>query len=212
MGGAAQDSADCRKNCPRSSRKGTHPTTAECAAAARVAWGGGRYRAARVAMREQGRSKTGIASLPHVKLAPMSALGQQANDRNIWTPSSPLQEPDRGGACFEDLTFLQLRGMQIPPHHAAHALEEGKDPTSKQFDDDEWTCSLTEAQEVTAEVPEHSVMYDQARGRPEKSSAHSNGGVLAERCLTTTSGAQRRRNRSPHDSDAAARSWIPRRC
>ena len=33
-------------------------------------------------MREQGRSKTGIAPLPHVKLAPMSALG----------PTGELQE------------------------------------------------------------------------------------------------------------------------
>ena len=50
-GGATQNSTDCRKNwttalIPRSSGSGTHPTNAECAEAARVAWGGGRYQAA----------------------------------------------------------------------------------------------------------------------------------------------------------------------
>ena len=36
-----------------------------------------------------------------------------------------------------------------------------KDTTSKQFDDDEWIRSLTEAQEVTADIPEDIVTYDQ---------------------------------------------------
>ena len=80
VGGAAQGSADCRRNwttalIPRSSGIGTHPSSAECVEAARIAWGGGRHTLARSAMREQRRSKTGIASLPHVKLAPMSAPG-----------------------------------------------------------------------------------------------------------------------------------------
>ena len=50
--GAAQGSAECRKNwtaalIPRSLGSGTHPTSAENAQAARVGWGGGRYTAAR---------------------------------------------------------------------------------------------------------------------------------------------------------------------
>ena len=60
---------------PRSVGFGTRPTTAESGEAARVAWRGGRYKAVRGAMREHGRSKTGRASLPHVKLPPMSADG-----------------------------------------------------------------------------------------------------------------------------------------
>ena len=45
VGGAAQGSADCRRNwttslIPRSSGIGTHPTIAECAEEARFAWGG----------------------------------------------------------------------------------------------------------------------------------------------------------------------------
>ena len=46
--------------------------------------------------------------------------------------------------------------MSIPPQHAAHVLEE-KDPTTKWCDDDEWFRSLTEAQEVTADIPEEKV-------------------------------------------------------
>ena len=72
VGGSAQASADCRRNwttslIPRSSGIGTHATSVESADAARSVWGGGRYKLARSAMREQGRSKTGIASLRHVK-------------------------------------------------------------------------------------------------------------------------------------------------
>ena len=90
-------------------------------------------------------------------------------------------------------------------------LKKEKDPTSKQFDDDEWIRSLTEAQEITTDVPEDSVLYDQQVVEPEESSAHSDGRILAEVCLAAAPRAQRRRNRSSHDSDAAARSWLPRR-
>ena len=40
-------------------------------------------------------------------------------------------------------------------------LKREKDPTSKQFDDDEWIRSLTETQEATTDIPEDSVTYDQ---------------------------------------------------
>ena len=70
--GAAQRSPDCRRNwatalIPRSSGTGTHPTSAECAEAAQTAWGGGRYKLARSAMREAGseqnRDRTPLHSL-----------------------------------------------------------------------------------------------------------------------------------------------------
>ena len=51
-----------------------------------------------------------------------------------------------------------------------------RDPTSKQFYDDEWIRSLAEAQDVTTDIPEDSVTYD----RHPKSSAHSDGRVLAK--------------------------------
>ena len=40
-------------------------------------------------------------------------------------------------------------------------MKNEKDPTSKQFYDDEWIRSLTEAQEVSADVQEDSVMHEQ---------------------------------------------------
>ena len=49
------------------------PADVERAQAARAAWRAGRYKEARNATREEGRSKTGIASLLHVKLAPLRA-------------------------------------------------------------------------------------------------------------------------------------------
>ena len=80
VSGAAQGSADCRRNwaaalVPQSSGIGTHPTSAESAVAARIAWCGGRYKAAHSAKREQGGNKTGIASLAHVNLSTMCARG-----------------------------------------------------------------------------------------------------------------------------------------
>ena len=47
-------------------------------------------------------------------------------------------------------------------------LKKEQDPTSKQFDDDEWIQSLTEAQEITTDVSEESVSYDQQPDDPKK--------------------------------------------
>ena len=79
VGGAAQGSADRRRNwttllIPRSSGIGTHPTSAECAEAARIAWGGGRYRAARAAMREQGCEVSKNSSQESVKSIPQNQM------------------------------------------------------------------------------------------------------------------------------------------
>ena len=48
------------------------------------------------------------------------------------------------------------------------SLKKEKDPTAKQFDDDEWIRSLQEAQEVTTDVPEDSVTCDQQDVDPKK--------------------------------------------
>ena len=67
------------------------------AEAARIAWGGGRDTLAGSAVREQARSKTGIASLPHVKLSPMSAPGpagerQEHLDASVSLAGAGLEE------------------------------------------------------------------------------------------------------------------------
>ena len=40
-------------------------------------------------------------------------------------------------------------------------MKKDKDPTTTLFDDDEWIRSLTEAQEITADILEERVTYDQ---------------------------------------------------
>ena len=90
-------------------------------------------------------------------------------------------------------------------------LKKEKDPTSKQFDDDECIRSLTEAQEITTDVPKGCVMYDQQEVVTKKVRPIQMEEFLRTYVSRRLFGAQRRRNRSPHDSDAAALSWIPRR-
>ena len=142
VGGAAQGSADCRKNWTtalilRSSRNGTHPTSAECAKAARIAWRGGSYKAARSAMREQGRFRTGIASLPHVKLSPISAPGPTGEQQEHL---DAIVSFAGGDACFEDSTFSRLSGdgrvARRVPIFAQHAIDVSEE-NSKQFADDQ---------------------------------------------------------------------------
>ena len=47
-------------------------------------------------------------------------------------------------------------------------LKKEKDPATKLFDGDEWIRSLTEAQEITADIPEESVSKDQQAVDPTK--------------------------------------------
>ena len=68
-------------------------------------------KAAQSAMREQGRNmnRTGIASLPHVKLAPMSAPGPTGERQEHLHAIVSFAEPARGGACFGDSTFSTIK-------------------------------------------------------------------------------------------------------
>ena len=154
----------------------THLTSAECAEAARAAWGGGRYRAARSAMTEQGRSKTGVASLPHVKLAPMSAPGRTAERQERPDAIVSFAGAGQRRRLFRGLDILTMKWAtgDLPEkcrfllNTQLTFLKKEKDPTSKQFDDVEWIRPLTEGQEITADVREDSVMYDQQAVDPKK--------------------------------------------
>ena len=46
--------------------------------------------------------------------------------------------------------------------------EKKKDPTTKTLDDDEWIRSLTEAQEITADIPEERITHDHSEVDPNK--------------------------------------------
>ena len=67
-----------------------------------------------------------------------------------------------------------------------------KDPTSKQFDFDEWIRSLADAQEVTTDDPEDSVIHDQQVVDPKKVRSIQTGEFLwkyvSRRLLLLTEG------------------------
>ena len=69
-------------------------------------------------------------------------------------------------------------------------LKKEKYPTSKQFDDGQWIRSLAEAQEITTDVPEDSVVYDQQEVDPKTVRPIQIGEFLRKYVSWTTSGAQ----------------------
>ena len=72
--------------------------------------------------------------------------------------------------------------MSIPTQYAAHVPEERKkDPTSNIFDDDERIRSFTEAQAITADIPEDRLNHDQSAADPKKRSDPSRWESFCER-------------------------------
>ena len=119
---------------------------------------------ARSATREQGRTRTGIASLPHVKLSPMSGPGPTGERQEHLDAIVSFAGARQATGDFpEECRFLLNTQLMF--------LKKEKDPTSKLLDDDDdWIRSLKEAEEITADVREDTVM---GHFRLEKSSAHS---------------------------------------
>ena len=121
VGGAAQGSAECRKNwttalVPRSSGSGTDPTGAEHAEAARVAW-----RRYRVTVARQ--------------LAPMIAPCATGERQEHLDAIAPSRERGRGDVCLgtrhphHHVGNRRLtRRMSILSQHAAHFYEKRKGP------------------------------------------------------------------------------------
>ena len=140
VGGAAVGSAECRKHwttalIPRRSGPGTHPSGVEGAPAARAAWSGGRCKTARGAMKEQGRSKTRMASLPHVKLAPMSAPGPTGERQEHLDAAISFAGAEQRRRLFRFECSISSRSsghrqpsisLLLPSQHTAYVSEEGK--------------------------------------------------------------------------------------
>ena len=105
----------------------------------------------RRAIREQERSKTGIASLLHRRAGQRRRLFRGLDILTIKWARSDLPEECR--------SLLNAQLM---------FLKKEKDPTSKQFDDDEWIRSQAEVQEATTDVPEGGVLHDQQDVDPKK--------------------------------------------
>ena len=141
----------------------------QCAEAARIVGGGGRYKLALSAMREQGRSNTGIASLPHVELSPVGAPGPTGERQEHLDAIVSFAGGGQRRRLFRKLDILTIKWRLAGFLLITQLMFlKKKDPTSKQFDDDEWVRSLTEAQEATTNVPEDSVMYGQQDVDPKK--------------------------------------------
>ena len=127
-------------------------------------------------MREQGRSRTGIASLPHVKLSPMSALGPTGERQEHLDAIVSFSGAGQRRRLFRELDVVTIKWAtgDLPDecrfllNTRLMFLKKEKDPTSKQFDDDEWIRSLTEAQEVTNDVPEDRVECHQQEVDPKR--------------------------------------------
>ena len=131
----------------------------------RIAWGGGRQHLARSATREQDPSKTGVVSLPTSNCRQWVLLLMSGCDRLLprsW-PEEALVSGVRHFHIEVDHRRLARR-VRLPGRHT-QLMKKEKDPTSKQFDND---SSLTEAQEVTADIPEDSVTCDQQDVDPKK--------------------------------------------
>ena len=153
----------------RSSGIGTHPSSAECAEAARIAWGGERYKLARSVMREQGRSKTGKASLPHVKLSPMGAPGPTGERQEHLDAIVAFAGAGQRRRLFRGLDILTVKWAtgDLPEecrfllNTQLMFLGKEKDPTSKQFDDDEMDPLAGGSGRSHDRRPKDSVMPDE---------------------------------------------------
>ena len=88
-------------------------------------------------------------------IAPHQTVAGQRRRFGCWTFS---RSSGRLATCRRSAASCSKRQLMF--------LKKEKDPISKQFDDDEWIRSLTEAQEATTDVPKDSVMYDQQEVYP----------------------------------------------
>ena len=118
-----------------------------CRYRCRLLLAGGRYKVARSAMREQWRSKTAIASLPNVKLARMSAPGPTGERQEHLDAIISFAGAGQRRRLFRGLDILTMKlAIGDLPEECRFLLitqlmflkKKKKDPTSKQFDDDEW--------------------------------------------------------------------------
>ena len=119
-------------------------------------------------MREQLCSKTGIVWLPHVKLASMSAPGPTGERQEHLDAIISFAGAGQRRLLFRGLDILTFKWAvgDLPEdgrfllNTLFMFLKKENDPTTKFFGD-EWIRSLTEAQEINADISEDNATYDQ---------------------------------------------------
>ena len=145
----------------------------------------------------------------------------QPSVKNTWMLSFPSLAPDRGGGCSGCSISSRLCGPQWTSQKTEKFLlntqlmflKKEKDNTTKVIVDDEWIRSLTEAQEITADIPEERVTNDQEGVDPtQKVRPIQMGRIPAEMRFEASLSTQPRINCSPHDSNAPTRGWRSGRC
>ena len=98
----------------------------------------------------------------------------QVSDKSTWMPSLPSQALDSEDGSSESSTFSQSKTGDIPEecrfllNTQVMFLKKEKRPTTKIIDDHEWTRSLTEAQAITADIPEELITHNQSEVDPKK--------------------------------------------
>ena len=73
--------------------------------------------------------------------------------------------------------------MSIPPQHAGHVPEE-RNRSHYKFDDDERIRSLTEAQAITADIPEERITHNQSEQNSIKGLAPIHMGEFLRTCVS----------------------------
>ena len=117
----------------------------------------------------KGAAKQELRRLPHVKLAPMSAAGLAGKRQEHLVTVISFAGAGQRRSLFRvlDILTVVLATGEFPEdcrfllNTQLMFLKKPKDSSAKIFDDDEWLRSLTEAQEIIADIPEECVTYDQ---------------------------------------------------
>ena len=134
---------------PRSAEPALAPADdAERDASRSLAWGQGDARAAKAAMREVGRQKTGLASLPHVKIAPMSAPGPSGDRQEHLDSIVDFAGAGQRRKLFRALDQLTVRWAidDLPDccrwllNTQVFFLRKDRDLKCKFFNDEDWTA------------------------------------------------------------------------
>ena len=143
-----------------------HPSDVELQHAGCRAWGKGDAQSAKQAVREVMRQRTGMARLPFVKIAPLSAPGPSGDRQEHLDAVLQFAGAGQRRRLFRALDSLTVRWAigDLPLscrwllNTQVMFLRKDAEPSCKQFDDNEWMC--TGDGESMRDIPEDEVMAD----------------------------------------------------
>ena len=209
VGGVANGSSDEKQRwaeslIPRSDEP-IHacPGITERTAAAGHAWGKGSRREAKAAMKDVNKQRTGLASLPHVRLAPLSAPGPTGDRMEHLEAIIAFAGAGQRRRLFRALDSLTVRwaigdlpaSCQWLLNTRLMFLIKEREPTCKVFDDEEWTArtSLEDVPEnLVVDAPALTPVQPlDAKGVGPSRWANSCGNTCPNACYLSIQGASR---------------------